>query len=62
MMKATDSRQSNDLGLRRWSMLGGAAHRRILQLGVDSVGVVVVDVLAEKVSKVIFVQDDHVIE
>jgi len=62
MMKATDSRQSNDLGLRRWSMLGGSANRRILQLGVDSVGIVVVDVFAEEASKVVLVQDDHVIE
>jgi len=51
-----------DSGLRRWSMLGGTAHRRILQLGVDSVGVVVVDVLAEQVSKVVLIQDDHVIQ
>ena len=62
MMAATDSRQSNDSGLRRRSMLGGPAHRRILQLGVDSVGVVVVNVFAEEVSKAIFVQDDHVIQ
>jgi hypothetical protein len=52
MMEATDSRQSNDSGLRRWSMLGGPAYRRILQLGVDSVGVVVVDQFSEEVSKV----------
>jgi hypothetical protein len=62
MMEATDSRQSNDSGLRRWLMLGGPAHWRILQLGVDSVGVVVVDVFAEKVSKVILILDDHVVE
>ncbi len=62
MMEATDSRQSNNLGLGRRSIFGGSAHRRILQLGVDSVGVVVVDVFAKEVSKVIFVQDDHVIE
>jgi hypothetical protein len=29
---------------------------------VDSVGVVVVDVFAEKLSKVVLVQDDHVIQ
>ena len=62
MVKATDTRQSGDLGLRRWSMLGASAHRRILQLGVDSVGVVVVDVFAEEVSKMILIQDDHVIQ
>jgi hypothetical protein len=62
MMKATDSRQSNDLGLRRWSMLGGSARRRILQLGVDAVVVVVIDIFPKKASKVVLVQDDHVIE
>jgi len=29
---------------------------------VDSVGIVIVDVFAEEASKVVFVQDDHVIE
>ena len=43
-------------------MLGGTARRRILQLGVDAVCVVVVNVFAEKASKVVLVQDDHVIE
>ncbi len=43
-------------------MLGGAAHRRILQLGVDAACVVVVDVFSEKSLKVVLVQDDHVIE
>ena len=62
MMKATDSRQSNDLGLRRRSMRRGPAWRGILQLGVDSVRVVVVDMLAEKASKGVLVRDDHVIE
>jgi hypothetical protein len=62
MMKATDSRQSNDLGLRRGSALGGSAHRRILEFGVNPVCVVVVDVFPEKASKMVLVQDDHVIE
>jgi hypothetical protein len=43
-------------------MLGGSAHRRILQLGVDSVVVVVIDIFTEKASKVVLVQDNHVIE
>jgi len=29
-------------------MLGGSAHRRILQLGVDSVGIIVLDVFPEE--------------
>ncbi len=56
-----DSGQSNDSGLRRWSALGGSVHRRILQFGVASVGVVIVDVFAEEASKAVFVQEDHVI-
>ena len=33
-----------------------------MQLGVDAVGVVVVDVIAEEASKVVLVQDDNVIQ
>jgi hypothetical protein len=44
------------------SALGGSAHRRILQFGVDSVGIVIVDVFSEKAPKVLLVQDDHVIQ
>ena len=62
MVEAADSRQSNDSGLWRWVVLGGSDHRGILQLSVDSVGVVVIDVFAEKASKVVFVQGDHVIQ
>ena len=62
MMKAADSRQSNDSGLRRRPAFGSSAYRGILQFGVNSVGVVIVDVFAEESSKVVLVQDDHVIE
>jgi hypothetical protein len=62
MMKAADSRLSNDLGIRRRSVLGGSAHRRILQLGVDSVFVVIIDVFAQQVMQVPLVHNDHVIE
>jgi hypothetical protein len=62
MMKATNSGFSDDLGLRRRSMLGGSPDRRVTKLSVDSVGVVVVDVFAKKFSKVVLVQDDHVIQ
>jgi hypothetical protein len=43
-------------------MFGGAAHRPILQLGVDTVCVVVVDVFSEKSLKVVLVQDDYAIQ
>jgi hypothetical protein len=42
-------------------MLGGSAYRGILQFGVDAVVVVVIDIFAEKASKGVLVQDDHVI-
>ena len=61
-MKATNSGFPDDLGLRRRSMLGGSPDRRISQPSVDSVGVVVVDVLAKKLPKMVLIQDDHVIE
>ena len=57
-----DSGQSNDSGLRRWSALGGSAPRRILQLGVDSISVVVVDVFVEKTLQVFLIHHDHMIE
>lgn len=62
MMESADTSQSYDLSLRRWSMLSGSAIRCILQLSVDAIGVVVVNVFAEKASKVVLVRDDHVIE
>jgi hypothetical protein len=43
-------------------VLGGSAHRRIPKLSVDTVGVVVLDVFAEKTLQVLFVQDDDMIE
>ena len=43
-------------------MLSESPDRRISQLSVDSVGVVVVDVFAKKLSKMVLVQDDHVIQ
>ena len=62
MMKAANSGQSNDLGLGGRSVLGWPIHRGIPQPRVDSVGVVVVDILAEKTPQVLLVQNDHVIE
>ncbi len=43
-------------------MLGGSAHRRILQLRVDPISVVVLDVFSQETLEVLLVQDDHVIE
>ena len=62
VMEPSDPRNANDLGRRRRSELSRPALRRISQLRMDSIGVVVVNVLAEQVSKMVLVQDDHVIE
>jgi len=62
MMKATDAGQSNNLGLRRRSVLGGPPDRRISQASVDSVFVVVIDVFAQQAMQVPLIQDDHVIQ
>ncbi len=62
MMKATNAGQSNNFGLRRQAVLGGSAHRRISELRVDSIDIVIVDVFAEKTVEVLLVQNDHVIQ
>ena len=43
-------------------MFGGSAHRRIFQPSVNSVGVVVVDIFADKTLQVVLIHDDHMIE
>jgi hypothetical protein len=43
-------------------VLGWAPDWGVMKLLVDSICVVIVDVLAEQPSKVVFVQDDYVIE
>ena len=43
-------------------MFGWSAHRRIPQLSVDSIGVVIVDVLSEKALQVFLIHHDHMIE
>jgi hypothetical protein len=43
-------------------VFGWSAHRRIFQPSVDSVGVVVVDIFAEKTLQVFLIHDDHMIE
>ena len=62
MVKAADLWNANDIGIERRSALDGPALRRISQLRMDSVRVVVLDVLTEKTSKMVLIQDDHVIE
>ena len=61
-MKATDSRKSDDTSVFRWPDLCGTSVRRVAQTSVDSVLVVVVDVVAKKTSQVPLVDHDHVIQ
>jgi hypothetical protein len=61
MMKPTNAGQSYNLGIRRRAGLGGSPDREIPKPSVDSVGVVVVDVFAEKTLKVFLVQDNHMV-
>ena len=62
MMKAADLGDAADLGIRRGAALGDSSLRRISQLRMDSICVVVLDVLTEKTSKTVLVQDDRVVE
>ena len=61
-MKATDLRHSGNAGIERWADLCRSARRRISQLSVDSIFVVVVDVLAEPASQMVFVEDDYMVQ
>ncbi len=61
-MKATDSRKSDDTSVFGWPDLCGMSVRRVAQTRVDSVLVVVVDVVAKKTSQVPLVDHDHVIQ
>ena len=48
MMKSADPRQSDDFGIRGLSSLLDSPHWRVSEAGVDSIFVVVVDVLAKE--------------
>jgi len=47
-----DAGQSNNLGLRRWAVLGWPSHGRISQASVDSVFVVIIDIFAQQAMQV----------
>ena len=62
MVEASDPWQTNDLGPIREAMLDCAAFGRIADRGVNALRVVVLDVPSEEESKVLFIQDDDVIQ
>ncbi len=61
-METTNAGQPDNLGFRRRAGLAWPTHGRISQASVDSVGVVVVDVITQQAMQVPLIQDDHVIE
>jgi hypothetical protein len=62
MMKATDARESDDLGGVRRLGFGESTCRDIANRRVDPIAVVVLDVLPEQASEVVFAENDDVIE
>ncbi len=61
-MQAADSRQSDDTSVLGWPDLHWTSVRRVAQTSVDSVLIVVVDVLAQESPQVPLVDHDHVIQ
>ena len=62
MMKAANSRQSDNMRKCRRSFLRTATDRRVEDSGVDSLLVIVVNVFVQKAAQVPLVDHDHVIE
>jgi hypothetical protein len=62
VVKASHAGQSSYLGSLRGLFLGSAAFRSVPNRGMDALRVVVLDLLAEQPSQVVFGQHDHVIE
>ena len=62
MVKSSHARESNDLSAIRGPGIGGSPRWRIGERGVDALGVVVLEVLLQEASEVIFAEHHHVIE
>ena len=62
MVKATDTRQSDHLCVRRWSRLNGALLRRISNHSVNTLRVVVGDIVAEQSAQMVLIEYNHGIE
>ena len=63
MVKSAEARQRDQLGAIRRLRVSGATEWRVFVEGVvGPVVVVVADVLSEDPAKVVFIEDDHVIE
>ncbi len=61
-MKAADPRQPDNLGAERRLKCDGPAFGGISKTRVDAIDVVAADVLTEEPAKVVFAQDDDVID
>jgi hypothetical protein len=61
MVETSDSRQSDELGAGRGSSFKLPAFRGVADRGMDSLPVVVVDVLAEKSSQMVLTEHDDMI-
>jgi hypothetical protein len=62
VVKAADTREPYNSGLRRRPSLHRSARRRISQLGVDALGVVVGDIVVQQAVQMLLVENDHVIQ
>ncbi len=62
MVEASNARQGDDFGTSRGPRFGRSAFGGIADRGVNSLSVVVVDVLAEKTSQVVLAEYDDVVQ
>jgi len=62
MVKPTDPGQPNDFRVWRWTRLSCSALWRIMEARVNSVCVVVADIISEKPTQMLLVEHDHMID
>ncbi len=62
MVKATDTRQPHYLCVRRRSSFNGTLRWRISEASVDTLRVVVADIVAEEPAQVVLIKYDHMID